>query len=67
VTFEVLTAVVMRVAIFWDIASCSPYINQRFRGKVLALWFLARLIFDPEGEGDTFPRNVGSYRDYTAL
>jgi hypothetical protein len=32
VGFEVLTAVVMNVAIFWDIAPCSPYVNQRFGG-----------------------------------
>jgi hypothetical protein len=32
VGFEVLTVVVMRIAIFWDIAPCSPYINLRFRG-----------------------------------
>jgi hypothetical protein len=29
--FEVLTAVVMNVAILWDIAPCSPYTNRRFR------------------------------------
>jgi hypothetical protein len=32
VAFEVITAVVMKVAIFWDIAPCSPYMNQRFEG-----------------------------------
>jgi hypothetical protein len=30
VGFGVLTAVVMNVAIFWDIAPCSPYVNRRF-------------------------------------
>jgi hypothetical protein len=30
VGFEVLTAVVMNVAIVWDIAPCSPYVNRRF-------------------------------------
>jgi hypothetical protein len=30
VRFEVLTALVMNVAIFWDIAPCSPYVNLRF-------------------------------------
>jgi hypothetical protein len=29
VEFEVLTAVVMKVGMFWDIAACSPYVNQR--------------------------------------
>jgi hypothetical protein len=32
VGFEVLTAVVMNVALFWDIAPCSPYVNRRFGG-----------------------------------
>jgi hypothetical protein len=27
---EVLTAVVMNVAIFWDMAPCSSYVNRRF-------------------------------------
>jgi hypothetical protein len=30
VGFEVLTAVVMDVATFWDIAQCSPHVNRRF-------------------------------------
>jgi hypothetical protein len=30
VGFEVLTAVVMNVAIFWDIVPCSPYVKRRF-------------------------------------
>jgi hypothetical protein len=32
VGFEVLIAVVMNVAIFWDIAPCNPYMNHRFVG-----------------------------------
>jgi hypothetical protein len=32
VGFQVLTAVVMIVAIFWDTAPCSPYVNRRFEG-----------------------------------
>jgi hypothetical protein len=28
--FEVLTAVVTKVSIFWDIASYNPYMNQHF-------------------------------------
>jgi hypothetical protein len=31
VGLEVLTAVVMNATIFWDKASCSPYVNRRFR------------------------------------
>jgi hypothetical protein len=29
---DVLTAVVTYVAIFWDIAPCTPYVNRRFGG-----------------------------------
>jgi hypothetical protein len=32
VGFEVFTAVVMKIVIFWDIAPCSPYMNRRFGG-----------------------------------
>jgi hypothetical protein len=68
VGFEVLTAVVMKVAIFWDIAPCSLQMQRRFSGTchVLVL-YLVRLIFDPEDGGDTLLRNAGSYTDYTAL
>jgi hypothetical protein len=67
----------MKVAIFWDIAPCDPYMNRRLGGNynlqflesryLLAHWFLARMIFDPEDGGDTFLRNVGSYTDCTTL
>jgi hypothetical protein len=33
--FEVLTAVVTKIAIFWDIAQCNLYANQRFGGMVV--------------------------------
>jgi hypothetical protein len=32
VGFEVLTAVVMNVPVFWDIVLCSPYVNHRSEG-----------------------------------
>jgi hypothetical protein len=33
VAFEVLTAVVMKISIFWDVMSCSPLkVNRRFGG-----------------------------------
>jgi hypothetical protein len=32
VEFKVYTAVVMKVAVFWDIVPCSPYMNHRFVG-----------------------------------
>jgi hypothetical protein len=32
VGIEIMTAVVMNVAIFWDIAPCSPYVNRCFGG-----------------------------------
>jgi hypothetical protein len=38
--FEVLTAVVMKSSIFWDIMPCSPLIvNRRFRATCLPLTF----------------------------
>jgi hypothetical protein len=76
--FDVFTAVVTNVAIFWDIAPCSSYMNRCFGGtyhlylQVVTLRYsnsacLAMLTFDPEYGGDTFLRNVGSLVDYTAL
>jgi hypothetical protein len=53
---EVFTAVVMNVAIFWDIAPCSSCGN-----RPATRWFPARQIFEPEDGGDTFLRNVGSH------
>jgi hypothetical protein len=76
VRFEVLTAVVINVAFFWDIAPFSPYVKRRFGGTchlssfaypAATHWFLALLIFDPEDGIDTFLRNVGSHTDYAAL
>jgi hypothetical protein len=61
--FEVIATVVMNVALFWDIVRCSPYVKRSF---IFTLVF-ARLIFDPEDEGHTFLRNVGSHKDYTEL
>jgi hypothetical protein len=78
VGFEVLTAVVMNVIIFSDIAPCSRYVNRRFgithhlhlQGRILVPathWFLARLIFGPEDGGDSFLRNVGPRTNYSVL
>jgi hypothetical protein len=30
--FEVITAEILKVTIFWDIALCSQYMNRRFGG-----------------------------------
>jgi hypothetical protein len=81
--FEVLTAVIMKLAIFWDIAPYSMYMSGRF-GKTYHLHLqcrksaeketsenrrlvLAQPIFVPEDGGDTFLRNGGAYTYYTAL
>jgi hypothetical protein len=60
VGFEVLTAVVMKSSILWNITHCSPLkINLRFRGTyasifrvsgcyLLHIGFLVALFFDPE-------------------
>jgi hypothetical protein len=56
VGFQVLRAVVLNVAIFWD--GSQPPITR---------WILARLIFDPKCRNDMFLGNVGSHTDYLAL
>jgi hypothetical protein len=56
--FEVLTAVVIKSSIFWDIMPCIP-------GKLISSWyllhagFLIGLIFDPDDGGDMLLRNIG--------
>jgi hypothetical protein len=50
VGFEVLTAVIMKSTIFWNITPCIPLsVNRRFgetyRLHLLSRWFLAQLIF----------------------
>jgi hypothetical protein len=52
----------MKVAIFGTQYVFEPAFR---RNHLLARWFLAWLILDPEDEGDTFLRNAGSYTDYT--
>jgi hypothetical protein len=37
VGFEVFTAVVIKVAIFWSIAPCSPYVNGSFGFSTLKM------------------------------
>jgi hypothetical protein len=65
---EVLAAVVMNVATFWDTAPYSLFLKRRFGGTFhlhlqshVAHWFLSRLTFVPEDEGDKFLRNVSSH------
>jgi hypothetical protein len=61
--FEVLTAVVMKSTIFWDITPCSPLsVNQSESGWQAELFhagFLLGLFFGPEDGGDMFLRNIG--------
>jgi hypothetical protein len=72
VGFEVLTAVVMKSTIFWDITRCTPLsVNRRFGGTYrlrlqgrrnatcLLAGFLLNLFFDPGNGDDMFLRNVG--------
>jgi hypothetical protein len=75
VGFQVLTAVVMKIYIFWNITSRIPVkVNPRFGGTCrlhrkgrrvsqarnqCVAGSLLGLPFDPEDESDTFLRNVG--------
>jgi hypothetical protein len=62
VGFEVLTPVVMKSSIFWDIKPCSPLkVNRRFGGtyRLHLQGFLLGLFFDPEDEDHMFLRNPG--------
>jgi hypothetical protein len=58
VKFEVLTAMVMKHSIFWDITLCGL-----FEVSLLSTYFHAcffrRLFFDPEDGSDMFLRNFG--------
>jgi hypothetical protein len=71
---------VARISNFCDIALCSLYTNQRFRGtfhfhlqdrksveqEANSLIYYST-VFDPEDGSDTSHRNVGSYTDYAAV
>jgi hypothetical protein len=54
--YEIFTAVIMKVAIFWDIAPCGPYVNGLFSGA-----------YDFHLQWTKISRNVVSLTDYTAL
>jgi hypothetical protein len=56
--FQVLTAVVMRGSIFWDITLCSLLKVDR-RVPLASDGFLLDLLFNHEDGGDMFLRNVG--------
>jgi hypothetical protein len=64
VGFEVLTAVVMNAAIFWDTSALYSICEPTFRWNVsppcslATRWFLAGLIVDPKVGGDTFPETL---------
>jgi hypothetical protein len=62
--FEVLTEVVVKPSVSWDVTPCSSLnVNGRFGGTyclhLLATCFMLGLFFDPEYGGDMFLRNVG--------
>jgi hypothetical protein len=61
--FEVLTVVTMNVAIFWDIALCSQYVNQCF----IQARHQHAAGGDPEDGSDTSLRNISLHMDYMVL
>jgi hypothetical protein len=72
--------VTMKNALFWDAAPYRPCVNRRFGGTyrlhlqgrnirkraTCSCWFLVREFFYSEDGGDTFLRNVDSYKIYMA-
>jgi hypothetical protein len=59
----------MKVAFFWDMLLCGPYMKQTFRSNASSpsSGSMAGLMFDREDGYDTLLRNVGPFADYTAL
>jgi hypothetical protein len=47
VEFEILTAVVMKSSIFWDITPCSPLKVNRHFGRTCRIYFKGRRISQP--------------------
>jgi hypothetical protein len=69
VRFVVLTAVVIKIPIFWDITLCSPLkINLRFRGTcrlhayLLHAALLIGLFFDSKDGVNMFFRNAVTFK-----
>jgi hypothetical protein len=57
----VLSAVVLKSFVFWDITPCSPLKISRTRARyLLYAAFLLGLIFGPKDGSDIFLRNVNS-------
>jgi hypothetical protein len=68
VVFDVLTAVVMEVAIFWDTGRLdSMWTKFRKNATPATRCFLVRVIFNHDDGCEMFLRNVGSYKGWTAL
>jgi hypothetical protein len=51
----------MKNAVFWDVTPCDSCRNRRLVGTY-RLNQRSRNYFDPDDEGDTFLRDVGSYK-----
>jgi hypothetical protein len=70
VGFEVLTEVVMKCSVFWDITPCSPLKVKQLFGGTYHLHLQGRRIsfFDHEdGEGDVPPKPRLTLTDYMPL
>jgi hypothetical protein len=61
VGFEILTVVVMKGTIFWDMTQCSSVSTDVSEGHIVSNFrvFCSAYFFGPEDGGDMSLRNVG--------
>jgi hypothetical protein len=64
VRFEVFTALTVKNAVFWDVAPCNLVWSDV--SEECVIWKSAHRVFYLEDGGNTFLRNVGSYKMYKA-
>jgi hypothetical protein len=57
VRLEILTTVILKSSVFWDITLCSPL--KEYACCLLHAGFLRGLFFDPEDGDYVFFQNIG--------